>query len=140
VEARRPSEGTPHVHRRAARATEQKNPPAKADAQERERLLAQARRQADGGQLGPALDLCRTIQDRFGPSADVYSLTGIIHQAQQDRPAATQAFRKALYLEPNHREALTHLMLLCRQLGDLAQAELLRKRLERLPAEPGGEP
>jgi chemotaxis protein methyltransferase WspC len=101
-------------------------------------LLAQARRQADVGQLDPALELCRAVQDRFGPSADLYSLTGIIHQARQDRPAASAAFRKALYLEPNHREALMHLMLLCQQHGDLAQAALLRKRLERLPAATGG--
>src|SRR5206468_10739626 len=100
-------------------------------------LLDQARQRADVGQHAFALDLCQTIQDRFGPSADVYRLTSVIHQARQHRPAAAQAFRKALYLEPNHREALMHLMLLCQQHGDQTQAAVLRKRLERLPAAGG---
>jgi chemotaxis protein methyltransferase WspC len=101
-------------------------------------LLGRARSQADAGQLSAALESCRSIQVRFGPTADLYSLLGVIHQAREDRPAAAQAFRKALYLAPDHREALTHLMLLCQQQGETSQAALLRKRLERLAA-PGEE-
>jgi chemotaxis protein methyltransferase WspC len=103
-------------------------------------LLAQARQQADNGELDLALRACHSARDRFGPSADLYSLLGIIHQARQDHQQATQSFRKALYLEPGHREALLHLMLLCQQQGDQKQAALLRKRLQRLaPSAEGGE-
>lgn len=108
--------------------------PRSPEKQTRDALLAQARQQADSGQLADALELCQAIQTRFGPSADLNCLCGIIHQARQDRPAASAAFRKALYLEPNHREALMHLMLLCQQHGDHKQAALLRKRLEKLPS------
>jgi chemotaxis protein methyltransferase WspC len=106
----------------------------------RDALFAQARRLADVGQHAAALDLCRSLQERFGPCADVYSLAGVIHQARQDGPAAAGAFRKALYLEPDHREALTHLLLLCQRHGDQAQAAVLRRRLERLAAEEAPEP
>jgi len=103
-------------------------------------LLAQARQQADNGELGPALKACHAAMERFGPSADLYSLLGIIHQARQDYEQARQSFRKALYLDPGQREALLHLMLLCQQQGDQKQAALLRKRLQRLaPSAKGGE-
>jgi chemotaxis protein methyltransferase WspC len=61
----------------------------------------------------------------------LYALQGVIHQARQEKEQALGCFRKALYLDPNHCEALTHLMLLCRQEGDDASAALLRRRLER---------
>ena len=39
--------------------------------------------------------------------------------------------RKALYLAPNHREALVHLALLLRKQGDHSGAEALAGRLGR---------
>jgi chemotaxis protein methyltransferase WspC len=75
---------------------------------------------------------------RNGPSADVYSLMGVIHQARQDRDEAVSCFRRALYLNRDHAEALAHLALLSQEQGDDAQSERLRRRLER--ASPGGEP
>jgi chemotaxis protein methyltransferase WspC len=65
---------------------------------------------------------------------------GLVYQARQDRPRAMECFRRALYLEPEHREALVHLMLLCQVQGEHAQAALLRRRLERLPSPGGGHP
>jgi chemotaxis protein methyltransferase WspC len=104
---------------------------------DREELLARARREADAGQFDQAVELCRLSEGRFGPSAEAYCLMGLVHQARQDRGAALQSFRKALYLEPDHREALVHLMLLYQVQGEHAQAALLRRRLERLtPSEP----
>jgi chemotaxis protein methyltransferase WspC len=95
-------------------------------------LLARTRQRADGGQLAEALALCQSIQERFGPSAELCSLIGIIHQARHERSEAMESFRKALYLEPEHEEALTHLMLLCQELGEHDQADRLRRRLQRL--------
>jgi chemotaxis protein methyltransferase WspC len=95
-------------------------------------LLSQARREADAGQLDQALELCRLCETRYGPSAEAHCLMGIVHQARRDRAAALASFRKALYLEPDHREALVHLMLLYQVQGEQAQAALLRRRLERL--------
>ncbi|HEV3261466.1 MAG TPA: CheR family methyltransferase [Gemmataceae bacterium] len=100
-------------------------------------LLTQARAQADCGQLEEALESCWSYLARSGPSPVVYSLMGVLHQSRRAPDEAMRCFRKALYLQPDHLEALTHLMLLCQELGDLAQAALLRRRLER--TEPGGE-
>jgi chemotaxis protein methyltransferase WspC len=94
-------------------------------------LLAQARQQADAGRLDDALAICRTHLRRGGPSPDLLSLMGVLHQARQEKAAAAQCFQQALYLEPAHQEALTHWMLLCQEQGDHRQAERLRRRLAR---------
>ena len=93
--------------------------------------LARAKQQADAGHLDEALASCQAHLATAVPSAELYALQGVIHQARQEKEQALGCFRKALYLDPNHREALTHLMLLCRQDGDDASAALLRRRLER---------
>jgi chemotaxis protein methyltransferase WspC len=95
-------------------------------------LLAQARQQADAGRLDNALATCQAHQDRYGPSPDLFSLMGVLHQARQEKAEAAQCFQRALYLQPAHHESLTHLMLLCREQGDHRQAERLRLRLERV--------
>jgi chemotaxis protein methyltransferase WspC len=100
-------------------------------------LLARARQQADSGQLGEALATCQTHLARSSPSADAFSLLGVIHQARRERDEAVRCYQRALYLEPGHRDALMHLMLLCQEQGDHAQAERLRRRLDR--AAIGGE-
>jgi chemotaxis protein methyltransferase WspC len=95
-------------------------------------LLTRARQKADCGQLDEALALCQTHLSQSSPSADAFSLSGVIHQARRERDEAVRCFQRALYLEPGHRDALTHLMLLCLEQGDHAQAERLRRRLDRL--------
>jgi chemotaxis protein methyltransferase WspC len=118
----------PH-HRVAAPATMESSRPVD--------LLEQARRQADNGQLVDALASCQEALTQLGPSADLYSLMGVIHQARQENDEAVRCYRRALYLEREHPEALRHLMVLSQGRGDGAQAERLRRRLER--ATPGGE-
>ena len=98
-------------------------------------LLAQARQQADEGQLAEALAQCLSVQERFGLSADLCSLMGVIQQARHKRDEAVQSFRKALYLNPDHPEGLLHLMLLYQQQGERDQAAQLRRRLDRLAAQ-----
>jgi chemotaxis protein methyltransferase WspC len=94
--------------------------------------LARARTLADAGRLDDAL----AEVARAGPSADAFSLLGVIQQARGDRAAAAAAFRKALYLDPGHREALTHAMLLSAEQGDAGRAAVLRERLARTGGEP----
>lgn len=95
-------------------------------------LLAEARRLADAGDLDAALSACRAAESRNGPSADLYALLGLIHQARHDLAEAAKAYRKALYLDRHHREALTHLTLLAEQSGEPTRSANLRRRLERL--------
>jgi chemotaxis protein methyltransferase WspC len=94
--------------------------------------LAEARRLADLGDLNSALERCRQVLKLEPPSADALALTGVVHLARREANEALICLRKALYLEPDHREALEHLLVLSAQLGDQAQARLLRQRLERV--------
>jgi len=91
---------------------------------------------ANAGRLEEARMVChRGLLGR--PTAELYSLLGVIHLAAGRQDDAGEAFRKALYLDPEHREALTHTMVLSEHLGDLALADGLRRRLARLDREVG---
>jgi chemotaxis protein methyltransferase WspC len=96
-----------------------------------------ARRHADSGKLDEALAECEAELARTGPSADLFLLLGEVHQARHDPAAAARHWQRALYLEPDHPEALLHLVLLCERQGDHAKAALLRKRLRR--TQPAGD-
>lgn len=95
--------------------------------------LARARLLADQGDLDAALALCLEAQQGHGPTADLYTLLGIVHQARRDSEQASLCFTRALYLDPRHREALVHLMWLHQLAGAPDRAAALRRRLERLP-------
>ncbi len=101
-------------------------------------LLAQARQEADAGSLDKALQSCQAHLSVAKPSADAYSLLGVIHQARKERTQAIDCFRKALYLDSQNEEALLHLLLLYQESGDEDAAKLLRRRLDRKAA--GGKP
>jgi chemotaxis protein methyltransferase WspC len=92
---------------------------------------------ADGGRLDEALSACQAHLAECGPSADLFSLMGVIRQARRETDDAIRCYERALYLDRKHAEALTHLMLLFRERGDHAQADRLQRRLERV--NPGGE-
>lgn len=94
--------------------------------------LADARDLADRGDLTAALAECQRIVTRTA-SADGYALLGTILHARSDRPAARAALRKALYLDPNHAEALGQSLAAALADGDSAQAAALRARLDKLP-------
>jgi chemotaxis protein methyltransferase WspC len=94
-------------------------------------LLLQARREADAGALEKALQTCQAHVAAAQPSAHAYSLLGVIHQARRESSRAVECFRRALYLDPHHDEALLHLLLLYQEEGNQAAATRLRGRLER---------
>lgn len=96
-----------------------------------ESVIDRARRAADEGKLVEALTMCESELAGGKPSSDLYSLIGIIQQATHETEKAEKAFEKALYLDPAHQEALTHLMILTEGRGDRAGAERLRQRLSR---------
>jgi chemotaxis protein methyltransferase WspC len=92
--------------------------------------LQEARRLADAGKLREAAALCEVGLRENNTSAGAYYLLGLIREAE-GAPGAAQYYRKALYLEPNHREALLQMALLARKQGDLAGAHLFWSRAER---------
>ena len=56
----------------------------------------------------------------------------MIREATGNHPEAAAYYRRALYLNPNHREALAHLALLLERQGDSSGARLLHDRARRL--------
>ncbi len=95
-------------------------------------LLKNARTLADRGQLQEAANLCQTYLTQNQTSVPAYLLLGEVHQALGDDDRAEECFQKAVYLDPNHYEALTHLALLKEQRGDISNARSLRQRIQRL--------
>lgn len=89
--------------------------------------LNEGRRLADAGMLDAARAACEAAPN----TAARFSLLGVIHLAAGRADAATDAFRKALYLNPNDSEALTHMAVLCEQRGEADQAATLRRRLAK---------
>ncbi len=94
--------------------------------------LEEAQRLADRGLLPDAIKHCEDYLRREGPSDQAYYLLGLIQDATGKRDEATDAYRKALYLNPNHYEALVHLALLLESQKDVSGAQALNARARRL--------
>ena len=94
-----------------------------------------ARALADAGRLDEARLACERMLKDAPASAALHALLGMIELAQGRADAAAEAFRRALYLEPNHEEALSHMIVISDRKGNAAQAAALRRRLARLARE-----
>jgi chemotaxis protein methyltransferase WspC len=94
--------------------------------------LKKARDLADRGELEKATEICEAYLDLCGPSAQAFFLLGIIRDSAGDPEQAEKLFRRALYLEPIHEEALVFLSLLVEKTGDIAEAKALKQRIARL--------
>lgn len=97
--------------------------------------LNAARQLADAGKLSEARIACEHLTHGDGDLPGTYTLLGVILQAQGYTAEASEAFRKALYLDPDHAEALGHMIVMCNSRGDVTQAAILRKRLARIKPE-----
>jgi chemotaxis protein methyltransferase WspC len=109
---------------------ERAQPPAKRLDDVSESLIA-VERIANAGRVKEAQEVAQAHLKAFGPSAEIFYLLGLIQDADGAAPEAAQSYRRALYLAPNHREALVHLGLLLRKQGDHSGAEALAGRLNR---------
>ncbi|HCW19272.1 CheR family methyltransferase [Achromobacter sp.] len=89
---------------------------------------------ADQGRVGDALAQCRAHLEVHGASADALHLMGLLQDAAGDAREAQAAYRKALYLDPTHREALLHLAALIASAGDVEGARRLQARAARQEA------
>jgi len=96
--------------------------------------LEAARQLADTGKIEEATALCEAHLSQHGPSAEAFYLIGLMKDAADD-PLAITFYRKALYLEPRHYEALVHAALWLEKTGDAAGALPFKRRAER--AQPG---
>ncbi|QGZ66482.1 CheR family methyltransferase [Paraburkholderia acidisoli] len=105
-----------------------------------EAVLANARRLADAGALDEAERLAKEAAKTLAQNADTWYLLGLIADAQGRSADAHAHYRKAVYLEPAHYEALTHLAALLEVQGDADGARRLMRRAERAAQEPRDNP
>jgi chemotaxis protein methyltransferase WspC len=87
---------------------------------------------ADSGRFAEAAPACEAHLRRYGPSADGLYLHALVLDASGRLPEAEQSYRKALYLNPRHHDALMHLGLLLDRQARAADARVVRQRLQRL--------
>jgi len=92
--------------------------------------LRVARHHADAGRLAEAAAICEAHLVSEGPSAQAYYLLALVKDAGND-PVATNYYRKALYLEPNHYEALVRLARALEKAGDVGAARIYQRRAVR---------
>lgn len=94
-------------------------------------LLERATEAADRGSIDLALSLCERDLARSGPTAEAYFLMGVLHQALGDFLRAETDLGRAVYLDPDHEEALLALAGLARRRGDSAQSLAYARRARR---------
>ena len=95
-------------------------------------LFLTARTLADRGELPKALELCEVFLGEHPAHAEAHFLMGLIHEALGNEEKAEEFFNKAIYLNPNHSEALNHLAFIESQRGNESGAVCLRKRAQRV--------
>ncbi|HHJ1296589.1 TPA: CheR family methyltransferase [Pseudomonas sp. H2] len=98
-------------------------------------LLASIARHANAGASAQARAACQRYLSQFTPTAQVYYWLGLLSDTEGDAGQALTHYRKALYLEPQHPEALVHLAALLAAQGDLAGAQRLQARAARVGRE-----
>ena len=94
--------------------------------------LQDIKRLADQGRFEETEQACAAHMEAHGGSAEGFCLLGVISDAKDQLKEAALFYRKALYLEPEHHEALLHLTLLLERQGDARGAGLLNARIARL--------
>ena len=95
-------------------------------------LFDGAQRLADQGSLQSALKLCSDFLKQNPTHVRANFLMGLLFEALDDADKAENCFNKALYLEPKHSDALSHLAFIMEQKGEKDRALGLRKRAMRI--------
>ena len=93
--------------------------------------LDQARVAADAGDFVRAVALCRSVLAADRANAQAEYLLGLVEDARGDAQGALVHYRRALYLDPGHYEALVHCAAQLDARGDAAGARRLLERAER---------
>lgn len=106
-------------------------PPAAPTGQAAQTSLREIAALADRGRVRDAMAQCQAHIEIHGASADALHLQGLLLDAEGQSRQAQAAYRKALYLDPNHREALLHLAALVASDGDHEGARRLQARAAR---------
>ncbi|VVO90137.1 CheR family methyltransferase [Pseudomonas fluorescens] len=94
-------------------------------------LLAQIAALANEGKSAEARAACEHYLRSHEPVAQVFYWLGLLSDVAGLSLEAQRYYRKALYLEPQHPEALMHLAVLLQAQGDTAGARRLQERAAR---------
>ncbi|MCY1396907.1 putative biofilm formation methyltransferase WspC [compost metagenome] len=94
-------------------------------------LLEQIAALANEGKSSEARAACERYLQRHAPDAQVFYWLGLLSDVAGNTLQAQGFYRKALYLQPQHAEALAHLAVLLASQGDTAGARRLQERAAR---------
>lgn len=86
---------------------------------------------ANSGRSAEARAICERHLAQHGPSAAVFYWLGLLSDVAGQVNEAQDYYRKTLYLDPQHAEAMAHLAALLAARGDLAGAQRLQQRASR---------
>jgi chemotaxis protein methyltransferase WspC len=100
-------------------------------------LLDKARQRADKGDLKEAIRLCGEVLDQDTTHVQAHYLQGLIFLAMDNEKDAEKWLGKAVYLDPEHHDALNHLALIAEHRGDGKISTQLRQRVKRLRRKEG---
>lgn len=87
--------------------------------------LDRARKLADAGKLDEAEKVLAQV---LAKGADAHFLQGLIDETRSRDDLAEASYRKALYLDPAHADALLHMSLLLERHGRIQAADNMRRR------------
>ncbi|MGQ7940073.1 CheR family methyltransferase [Paraburkholderia sp. D1E] len=125
------SQHTPTPFKAAAQSHEFMSPQIIAPTNAARDTLQAAHALADAGRLTEAANAINAYLEQHAPHADAFYLLGVLADASGDTNLARGQYRKALYLDPQHVEALAHLATLLELEGDRNGARLLMERASR---------
>ncbi len=90
------------------------------------------RSMADRGELDAAIIECNQYIISRSDSPEAHYLLGTVYLASNQDKKAFDSFRKVLYLNQKHYQALVHLSAMCEKNGDMVSAKRYRDRIDRL--------
>jgi chemotaxis protein methyltransferase WspC len=96
--------------------------------------IQQASQLADAGRLAEAMEVFNRKLEDAQPCAEAYYLKGVLHDALGQDQDAIAHYRRALYLDPLHQDALLQLGAALLKGGDRDGAQQLFNRAARLEA------
>lgn len=103
-----------------------------ASANNAEGMLEHANRMADQGAADEASRAYRDYLEVVPDSAQAHFMLGLLSEQRGDDRSAVEFLRRAVYLDPNHYEALCHLSLLADRHGNKTGAQNYRQRAGRV--------
>lgn len=94
--------------------------------------IREARLLADQGKFELAIEICNHYTDNHDVGDDAWYLLGLINDGEDNIPSSEECFRKAIYLNPHHYEALVNLSLLLKSDGNEIAAKQFMQRANRV--------